>query len=128
MTESKPPRVHVALPGGRVVEGRLLGWRQDPDGGWVPAVAIEVPAAAVAPVDGEDYSRVPRTAAEPRYVVVTRHGPAGGKPELVLHTAGCWVIDRKKAIRITSVEDAAMARTALRFEDTVACDTCKPEV
>jgi hypothetical protein len=127
MTESKPPRVRVTLPGGRVVEGRLLGWRQGADGEWVPQVAIEVPAAAVARVDGEDYSHDPRTAAGPRYVVVTRHGPVGGKAELVLHKAGCWVIDRKHAIRVTPVEDAAMARTALRFEDTVACDVCKPE-
>lgn len=119
--------MRVTLPGGRTVDGLLLSWRQDPDGTWVPAVAIEVPAAAVARVDGEDYSRVPREAAGPRYVIVTKHGPVGGKAELVLHKAGCWVIDRKHAIRITNCPTPELARGALKFDDTTACDVCRPE-
>lgn len=121
------PRVRVTLPGGRTVEARLLGWRQDVDGVWVPRVAIEVPAAAVAQVAGEDYSHVPREPAGPQYVIVTKNGPVGGKPKMIVHTADCWVINREHAIRITACPSAKLAHGALRFNDTVACDVCKPE-
>lgn len=129
MTESpaEHPRVRVTLPGGQVVDGLLLSWRQDPDGTWVPAVAIEVPASAVTRVDGEDYSHVPREPAGQRYVIVTRHGPVGGKPKMILHTADCWAIDRKYAIRVTDCPTPELARGALRFDDTTACDVCRPE-
>jgi hypothetical protein len=122
MTESKPPRVRVTLPGGRVVEGQLLGWRQQA-GEWLPRVAIEVPAAAVEPVDGEDYSRVPREPAGQRYVI-HRLPPLDGKPRRELHLAGCWVYPRDPFLttRVDTAEEAA----GLLGEGVVTCKVCRP--
>jgi hypothetical protein len=83
----------------------------------------------VTPVEGEDYGAVPteRETVEVRYVVDTGLPPVDGKARLQLHVAGCWAIDRRAGARVTAVEDAGQARAALRFEDTVACEVCKPE-
>lgn len=59
-----PPRVDV-LPAGRPTPGRILRWRQAPDGKWWAEVTLYVPAEAVRQVDGQDYSAVPREAAPP---------------------------------------------------------------
>jgi len=120
----EPPRVRVTLPGGRVVDGLLLGWRQDPDGGWVPAVAIEVPAGAVTRVAGEDYSQVPRTPAGPRYVV-QRMAPLNGKPRRELHTGNCWMYTRDPLLT-TPVDTAEEAADLIR-EGAIACEVCRPK-
>jgi hypothetical protein len=104
MTESvpvEPPTVTVRLPGGRRVTGALLRWRQNPvDHTWWAEVTTYVPAAAVAPVDGQDYAPVPREYAkspEPGYVITadTRMSP----PTAELHLATCWTIAEPAAWR-----------------------------
>jgi len=122
------PRVTVHLPGG-VRPARLVRWRQGPDGRWWAEVALYAPAEAVARVDGEDYSAVPREpqpATEPRYVLDRLPAGANGKPRLVLHVAGCWVIGTKKLSPPTPVPDGRQAQSMLRFDDTTACDVCNP--
>lgn len=74
--QGEPPV--VKLPGHPAKAGYLLAWRRKPDGSWLAEVqyVIDVPggyrahlephtslfmAHEVEPVDGEDYSRVPRT-------------------------------------------------------------------
>jgi hypothetical protein len=127
-----PPRVRVRLPGGRTVTGRLLAWRQDADGVWQPEVALTVPAAAVAPVDGEDYAGVPRIAADPPAgpgfaVATARLAGADGKQRLILHVADCWAIPTPgPAVLVTPVPDARQAAAMLKFADTSACDVCNP--
>jgi hypothetical protein len=126
MSEPPAPRIAVTLPDGRVVDGRLHARRQGPDGQWWYTVAVEVPAGAVQPVAGEDYDAVPTVRAappEPRYVVDNALPPIDGKPRLRLHVAGCWMIPKRSRV----VENAAQARAMLRFDDTEACDECKPE-
>lgn len=77
--ERLPPSVR--LPGHFARAGLLLEWRQKPDGSWMALVefAEDVPgyrggleprtawfrADQVERIDGEDYSRVPRTKAPP---------------------------------------------------------------
>jgi hypothetical protein len=121
-----PPRVHVALPGGHATTGRLLRWRQGPDGAWWAEAVVYVPAAAVEQVDGEDYAGVPREpAASPRYVLTT--DTRGTKPAVTLHRADCWLIDQPATwTRVTPVDNPDQARAALRFDDTAPCDICKP--
>lgn len=122
-----PPRVRVTLPGGHRTPARLLGWRQADDGVWRAEVALEVPAAAVARVAGEDYTAVPRQPAPPRYVLVAS-APAGGKPTAELHLATCWTLHSTAPHeRVTPVPDAATARGMVGFADTTACGVCKPE-
>jgi hypothetical protein len=127
VSEQPPPRVTVTLPDGTVVGGRLHARRRRPDGWWY-AVEVEVPAGAVTPVDGEDYSGVPteREQAEVRYVVETLQ-PVDGKRRLELHVDTCWALPGRTSERVTAVESARLARAALRFEDTGACEVCKPE-
>jgi hypothetical protein len=110
----EPPRVR--LPGD--VPARLLRWRQDPDGAWW--AVVDVPAAAVHPVPGEDYTAVPRDRAPGagRYVIQTL--PSG---QLVLHRSDCWAATGG---RITPVEDG-IEKAALRFPDTEGCEICTPE-
>ena len=127
MSEHPPPRVTVTLPDGRTLDGRLHARRQRADGTWRYEVTVDVPAGAVAPVDGEDYSAVPTTreTAEVRYVIETLQ-PVDGKRRLELHTATCWALPERKSERVTDVESADLARAALGFEDTVACEVCRP--
>lgn len=130
VSEHPAPRVTVTLPGGRTINGHLHARRQQTDGRWQYEVSVEVPAEAVRPVNGEDYSGVATTRAappEPQYVVDNGLPPVDGKPRLELHVAGCWVIDRRAGARVTAVADARQARGLLRFEDTVACEACRPE-
>jgi hypothetical protein len=129
VSEQSPPRVTVTLPDGTALDGRLHARRQRADGAWWYQVAVEAPAGAVAPVDGEDYSGVPTTRerAETRYVVDNGLPPVDGKPRLELHVAGCWSINQRPGVIVTAIPDAREARTMLRFEDTVACEVCRPE-
>jgi hypothetical protein len=129
VSEPTPPRVTVTLPDGTVVDGRLHARRQRADGTWWYDVAVEVPAGAVTPVDGEKYGAVPteREQVEVRYVVDNGLPPVDGKPRLQMHVAGCWVIDKRAGARVTAIPDAGQARGLLKFEDTVACEVCKPE-
>jgi hypothetical protein len=126
MTEQPPPHVKVTLPDGTVLGGRLHARRQRPDGWWYE-VAVEVPAGAVAPVDGEEYGGVVTERAETRYVVDNGLPPVDGRPRLELHIAGCWSINQRPGVIVTAVPDAREARTMLRFEDTAACGVCRPE-
>jgi hypothetical protein len=127
--DTPAPRITVTLPDGHVVDGHLHARRQRPDGTWWYEVAIEVPAAAVQPVDGEDYGQVPTEKAappEPQYVVDSNLPPIDGKRRLQLHTAGCWAIPKGRP-GTRAVENAAQARAMLGFDDTEACGVCKPE-
>jgi hypothetical protein len=110
MSEKSTPRVTVTLPGGRSVDGRLHARRQHPDGHWWYEVTLEVPAGAVRPVAGQNYTQVPTERAappEPQYVVDNALPPIDGKPRLRLHTAGCWMIPNRPGVRI--VENAEQA-------------------
>lgn len=127
MSDPLLPRVHLALPGGRV-EARLLRWQQQDDGTWRAEVALTVPAGAVQQVDGEDYSGVPRRPAGLRYVLSTdtRAEARDEQPAMQLHVEGhCFVIAKAAAWRrITPCPDPA---AALKFPDTTACTACRPE-
>jgi hypothetical protein len=129
VSEQPAPRITVTLPDGRTLDGHLHTRRQRRDGQWWYEVAVEVPAAAVQPVDGEDYDQVPTERAEPpepRYVVDNALPPIDGKRRLRLHTAGCWAIPKgRPGTRV--VENAAQARAMLQFDDTEVCGVCKPE-
>ncbi|BBB01117.1 hypothetical protein RVR_8374 [Actinacidiphila reveromycinica] len=123
-----PPRIHVALPGGARVTGRLLRWRQDRTGAWWAEVSLYVPAAAARQVDGEDYDGVPREPAAPTaaaYVMAadTRATP----PTAEIHRVDCWMIaDRAEWLRVTplaEVEDVDPAALAA-FPDTSLCGVC----
>jgi hypothetical protein len=124
-----PPRVRVTLPDGRVVTGRILRWRQGPDGEWWAEATWYVPAGAVQQVEGEDYSAVPREPAGPRYVLSTDdRRPPGTKPTMELHLADCFTLGQIAAwTRITPVPSAERARGMLQFDDTTPCDVCKPD-
>lgn len=121
MDDYLPPQIDVALPGGRVVRGELLSWRQAADGTWTARVTIDVPQPAVRPVDGQVYEHVPR---DRQYVMVanTRATP----PTSEIHTAGCWSLSKPKAWqRVTAMPDAAMAVGMLKFPTTTACPLCE---
>ncbi len=125
-SDSPDPQVRVTLPGGRVTTGRLRRWRQDQTGAWLADVALSVPAAAVQQIDGEDYSTVEREPTEPRYVLSTdtRLKP----PTLELHLATCWTLAKPATgTRITPVPDPGQARGMLTFDDTTACEVCRPK-
>lgn len=129
MTDSEPPRVRVALPGGRGTGGRLHAWRQGPDGRWWAQVTIHVPAGSVAKMDGEDYASIPR---EPRYVLDSSLPPGPTGPRFVLHQLGvpCWALDSardQRGVRITPVGDTTQARALLLINDTITCDICRPD-
>lgn len=126
MSDSLSPRIRVTLPeGGGDTPGRLLRWRQDEAGAWWAEVTVHVPANAVTQVDGEDYSRVPREPAPPRYVLATdtRLTP----PAAELHLATCWEISRPATWRrITPMLDGVAGPDMLRFDDTTRCPLCLP--
>lgn len=124
-----PPQVEVRLPDGRTTSGRLLSWRQGPDGNWRALVSLQVPASAISKMPGEDYTSVPRKAAAPGYVLATdtRIQP-GSRPTQTLHKADCLIIGKRAGwTRVTPVDGADQARDALRFDDTTACEMCSPE-
>lgn len=130
------PRVRVRLPGD--VPGRLVRWRQGPDGRWWAEVTVYAPAQAVQQVDGEDYSHVPREPATPPqptdggevgYVTVAARVAAGEKPSAELHRADCWSIPKASTstLIVTPMPDAKTARDMLGFDDTTACTACSPD-
>lgn len=118
-----PPRVSVALPeGGPTVTARLLRWVQAADGSWQPEVALDVPAAAVTPVQGEDYSAVPREPAEPPLPVwvIAPIGRDPDGPHEVHDAARCWLLRGGRTV----TRDEARAAIA---RGTPACTVCRPE-
>ncbi|MEE4541020.1 DUF6233 domain-containing protein [Streptomyces sp. V4-01] len=129
--DAPPPRVEVRLPGGCTTPGRLLAWRQGPDGAWWAQAVIQVPAAAIAQVAGEDYTAVPRepavrAPAAGGYVLAADTRP--GQPRAaVLHAADCWTLGKlARWTMITPVDDPDQARALLLIDDTTACDACQP--
>lgn len=129
-----PPRVDI-LPAGRPAPGRILRWRQAPDGHWWAEVTLYVPAEAVRQVDGQDYTAVPREAAAPPAspppagpaFVLTADTRPGQPRTATLHKGDCWTLgDTASWIRTTPISDAATAAGMLRFDDTTPCDICTP--
>jgi hypothetical protein len=115
------PWVDVSLPGGRVVRGYLMQWRQGPHGGWAPRVVLDVPPGAVQPLDDQDYSRVPR---ERQYVLATDERVTPARSEL--HAVTCWSLDKPAPwLRLTVLTSAKMAADMLRFDSTTACALCE---
>ncbi|WSQ15215.1 DUF6233 domain-containing protein [Streptomyces sp. NBC_01231] len=122
MPEKPAPRVTVTLPGGRVVHGHLHARRQDTDGRWWYEVSLSMPAAAVHPQDGEDYSHVPTEhAAGPQWVLQALRHDTPEKRALILHRAGCWAAEG----HLTPADDT-QARIFLREVWATACDACHP--
>ncbi|MFE7712684.1 DUF6233 domain-containing protein [Streptomyces sp. NPDC057486] len=115
------PRVTVTLPGGRTVAGRLHARRQDADGQWVYEVSIDVPAAAVRPVDGEDYGQVRTERAGGRWVLQALPQDTPDQDALVLHRADC----RAAQGRLTPASDSEAAIFVQQGWAT-ACDVCEP--
>jgi hypothetical protein len=115
--------VDVTLPGGRVVRGYLMLWRQGQHGGWVPRVALDVPPDAVRPLADQDYSGVLR---EPQYILVTdtRVTP----PTSELHAVTCWTLAKTAPwLRLTVLPSTRMAADMLRFDSTTVCTVCDAE-
>lgn len=115
-----PGRVHLTLPDGRTVDARLLERRQDPAGAWTYIVAVEVPAAAVTPVEGEEYSLVPTVRP---WILHTRwmHRPG------TLHVAGCSTAGGPRGLYLRGLT-TEQARQVLATEpDTIRCELCRPE-
>lgn len=114
----------VALPGGRMVEGSLQARRQEADGRWVYEVCLDVPAAAVRPVKGQDYSGVPteRAVIERWVVEAMRHD----RPEnraVVLHTGeDCWAAQGRLTPASTD-----QAKIHLREGWATRCEVCQPD-
>ncbi|WUH94488.1 hypothetical protein OG900_33030 [Streptomyces sp. NBC_00433] len=129
MPDSLPPRIRVTLPGSTT--GQITGWQQDQDGQWWATVTVRAPATAVQPVDGEDYSHVPRQPAPqpgPKYVLVAPIDPAGQPLAAELHETTCFAIPRDSSLhRVTPIPTPADARGMLGFPDTTACTACRPE-
>jgi hypothetical protein len=125
--DAPPPRVEVRLPDGRTLPGRLLAWRQGPDGRWWAQAVIQIPADAIGKVAGEDYSRVPREPVQPagpRYVMeVDERRPNGGS---TIHDADCWTLDEPADWARLTPLDADQARGQLAFDGTTACTVCNP--
>lgn len=119
------PLVTVTLPGGAQVRGRLTAREQGADGGWTYTVTLPVPAAACEPVAGEDYGRVPTTRAdESAGGWLFERLPGGGNdPRVTLHTAICWVADRRKSRAATTDN----AREFIRHQWAVPCSECRPK-
>ncbi|MFM9625050.1 DUF6233 domain-containing protein [Streptomyces turgidiscabies] len=122
MNDIAEPQVTVTLPGGRVVEGHLLGRRREADGRWVYRVSLDVPAAAVRPVEGQDYADVPTKLAPTWVFEALRHD----RPEqraMVLHTgADCW----SARGRLTPAP-ADQLKIFLREGWAIPCEACTPD-
>ncbi|WP_307628719.1 DUF6233 domain-containing protein [Streptomyces turgidiscabies] len=114
----------VTLPGGHRIEGGLQARRQEPDGSWVYRVVLDIPAAAVRPIEGQDYAGVPteRAAAERWVVEAMRHD----RPEnraVVLHTGeDCWAAQG----RLTPAS-RVQAKIHLREGWATRCEACQPD-
>lgn len=114
----------VTLPGGRAVVGQLLARRQEADGQWVFQVALDLPAAVVAPVPGQDYSDVPTERTPRQWVLEALRHDRPDQRAGVLHTDGsCWAAQR----RLTPIP-ADQARIFLREGWATSCEACKPDL
>ncbi|MFV5997932.1 DUF6233 domain-containing protein [Streptomyces sp. NPDC056231] len=113
----------VTLPGGRAVAGRLHARRRDADGQWVYEVSIDVPAAAVRPVDGEDYDQVPtdRAGGRPEWVLQALPQDTPDQHALVLHSTDC----RAAQGRLTRASGSEAAIFVQQGWAT-ACAVCEP--
>lgn len=120
-----PPRVDAMLPGGQPVASRLDEWRLV-DGQWWAQITVRIPAAAVRPVAGEDYTAVPRIrpAGEPKYVIVAPILAPGAPLSAEVHTADCWAIPRGSSNHRITEMSGAQARSMIRFDDTTPCRAC----
>jgi hypothetical protein len=129
MSESEGWPVSVVLPGGQVVEGGLLARRRDGEGRWWYRVALDVPAAAVRPVDGHDYTTVPTDTADPvpasQWVLEALPHDREGHRALILHRPDCW---SAKGRRLTPVADSKQVRVFVREKWATPCDVCTPDV
>jgi hypothetical protein len=85
-------------------------------------VALTVPAAAVTPVDGEDYSQVPREPAEPPAPIwtIAPVGRADDGPREVHDAARCWLVRGGRTVTL------AEARAAIA-QGVPGCTVCRPE-
>ena len=112
----------VTLPGGRAVEGSLEARRQEADGRWFYRVCLDVPAAAVRPIQGQEYGDVPTERAERWVFEALRHD----RPEqraVVLHTnADCW----SARGRLTPAP-ANQLKIFLREGWAIPCEVCEPD-
>jgi hypothetical protein len=123
MDDRTEPRVTVTLPGGRVVEGHLQARRQDTDGRWWYQVAIDIPATAIKPIEGQDYSRVPTEAADTeKWVLQALRHDTPGERAVVVHKGDCWAAEGR-----TEPATRDQARIFLREGWATACEACKPE-
>lgn len=123
-----PPRARLTLPGGHRTEVGVLRRVQTADG-WRYEVVLDVPAAAVAPIPGEDYAAVPTVREAPAggFVLVTTT-PPNAPPTMELHLASCWGLHTvTRDQRLTPVDSAEVARAMLQFGDTTGCAVCEPE-
>ncbi|MFF4900510.1 DUF6233 domain-containing protein [Streptomyces sp. NPDC001068] len=126
MSESADRQVVVLLPGGRCVNGELLARRQDPDGQWWYRVALDVPAAAVQPVPGTDYSGVPtEKMAAHRWLLEALPHDRPEQRRLVLHVGDCWAA--AKGTRVMPADNTRQARAFLQHGWATACEACSPE-
>lgn len=112
--------MHVVLPDGHVLDGHLQGRRRDPDGRWWYGVTVELPATAVQPIPGRDYSDVPTTVQEHWPWLLQAPATPGESP--VLHVGDC----EAAAGRLEPVQRAELARSALVDSWATVCDTCRP--
>lgn len=122
MTEQSEPRVTVILPGGQPAEARMNARRQDDTGRWWYRVTLDVPADAVRPIDGEDYSKVPTERPPSRgWVLQAMPSDTPGQRAVILHCKDCWAAQG----RLEEV-DQQQARIFLREGWATACDACTP--
>ena len=88
-------------------------------------MTVQVPAAAVQQMAGEDYTAVPRQPTT-RYVLATDTRP--DPPTMELHVASCWAIQEPPVWqRITPLLDGLDGPDMLRFPDTTRCTACLPD-
>jgi hypothetical protein len=121
--EEPAPRVTVILPGGRTASARLHARRQDETGRWWYEVTLEIPADAVRPVDGEDYSAVPTERPLSKdWVLQALPNDNPKRRSLVLHRPDCWAAQGR--LEPANRDQAAVF---LREGWATACDACKPD-
>lgn len=79
----------------------------DDEGRWWYRVALDIPAAAVRPVDGHDYTQVPMQSLHSAGCCRPCRTTERGAGALILYTEGCWVAGG----RLTPVDDLQEAAT-----------------
>lgn len=120
MSDLPGRRVRLRLPDGREVDAGLLERRQAPDGSWTYTVAVEVPAAAVTPVDGEEYNSVPT------WRPFVLHGPWFSRPG-ELHTTECARVTSPRGLGVRSLSTREARNLLTKEPDTLRCMFCRPE-